>query len=99
LTICLDIRFIDNAEALIGIFAPIGTAEIYLWVEHSSATVSALKLRLIFEKLYGFSAAGTIDLKNVIGLPKSLALAWTSEHIYIPVCLGQIVSVLFANHC
>jgi hypothetical protein len=79
---CLIIGFIDNTEALVGIFAPFGTAEIYLRIKHGPPAVSTLQLRLIFKKLYGFSAAGTIDLKDVIGLPKPLVLTWASEHIF-----------------
>jgi len=87
--IVLVIGFLHNIHALLCIFAPLGTAKIYLWIKYEPPALSALKFRFILEKLYNRSAAGTFHFKNIFRLPKSLVLSGTPEHntsfIIVPI--------------
>jgi hypothetical protein len=76
----LFLGFLYNTQALLGIFAPFGTAKIYFRIKHHSSALAALQFRLIFEKLYNLTTAGTSHFKNIFRLPESLVLSGTPDH-------------------
>jgi hypothetical protein len=78
--------FLHNTQALLRIFAPLSAAKIYFWIKYNPPALSALKLRLVLEELYLTVAAGALHFKNIVGLPKSLVLSRTSDHIPVLIC-------------
>jgi len=69
-----------DPEALLGILAPFGAAQIYLGIGYHCTALTAFQLWLVLEELDGMAAAGAGNFEYIVGLPISLVLSGASYH-------------------